>query len=129
MEHDYFQDDDPRVWDEPGTYADFDAETVHNLTYEWNHTLGKVITAVSNVGLRVELLHEFDYTKFARWPLLEKSGFDTYRLPEGTPRLPLMYSLRARKACVGAVGASRSALPDARAYDGLRCTAADLARS
>ena len=25
-------------------------------------------------------------------------GFDTYRLPEGTPRIPLMYSLRARKA-------------------------------
>jgi hypothetical protein len=29
--------------------------------------------------------------------VLEKSGFDTYRLPEGTPRIPLMYSLRARK--------------------------------
>ena len=49
-------------------------------------------------GLNIELLHEFDYTKFARWPILEKSGFDTYRLPEGTPSIPLMYSLRARKA-------------------------------
>jgi hypothetical protein len=48
-------------------------------------------------GLNVELLHEFDYTKFARWPILEKSGFDTYRLPAGTARIPLMYSLRARK--------------------------------
>jgi len=97
VEHDYFQDDDPRVWDEPGTYADFEAETVNNLTYEWNHTLGKVVSAVSGAGLGVELLHEFDYTKFERWPLLEESGFDTYRLPEGTPRIPLMYSLRARK--------------------------------
>jgi len=95
VEHDYFQDEEPRMWDEPGTYADFEAETVHNVTYEWNHTLGKVISAVITAGLDVELLHESDYTKFARWPILEKTGFDTYRLPAGTPRIPLMYSLRA----------------------------------
>jgi 2-polyprenyl-3-methyl-5-hydroxy-6-metoxy-1,4-benzoquinol methylase len=97
VEYDYFQDENPRVWDEPGTYADFDADTSNNLTYEWNHTLGEVVSAVSSAGLSIELLHEFDYTKFARWPFLEKSGFDTFRLPEGMPRLPLMYSLRARK--------------------------------
>jgi len=56
-----------------------------------------VVSAVSAAGLNVELLHEYDYTTFPRWPILEKSGFDTYRLPEGTPRIPLMYSLRARK--------------------------------
>src|SRR5919107_314044 len=98
VEYDYFQDENPRVWDEPGTYADFDAETSHNITYEWNHTLGDVVSAVSTAGLNIELLHEYDYTMFPRWPILEKSEFDTYRLPEGTPRIPLMYSLRARKA-------------------------------
>jgi SAM-dependent methyltransferase len=97
VEYDYFQDENPRVWDEPGTYADFDDETVHNVTYEWNHTLGNVISAVSAAGLNVELLHEFDHTQFARWPILEKTGFDTYRLPAGMPRIPLMYSLRARR--------------------------------
>jgi SAM-dependent methyltransferase len=98
VEYDYFQDENPRVWDEPGTYADLDAETSDNLTYEWNHTLGEVVSAVCAASLNVELLHEYDYTMFPRWPFLEKSGFDTYRLPEGTPRLPLMYSLRARKS-------------------------------
>ncbi|MGH3146782.1 MAG: class I SAM-dependent methyltransferase [Rubrobacter sp.] len=98
VENDYFQDENPRIWDEPGTYADFDADTEHNLTYEWNHTLGKVVSAVSAAGLHVELLGEYDYTMFPRWPILEKSGFDTYRLPEGAPRIPLMYSLRARRA-------------------------------
>ena len=39
---------------------------------------------------------EFDYTLFPRWPCLVKSGRDTYRLPEGAPRLPLMYSVRFR---------------------------------
>ena len=96
--HDYFHSAEPEVWDEPGTYADFEAETVHNTTYEWKHTIGDVVSAVVEAGLVLELLHEHDYTLFPRWPFLEKSGFDTYRLPEGTPRLPLMYSLLARKS-------------------------------
>jgi SAM-dependent methyltransferase len=97
VEHDYFQGESPQVWDEPGTYADLEAETVHNTTYEWNHALGDVVSALVEAGLVLEFLHEHDYTLFPRWPFLEKSGFDTYRLPEGVPRLPLMYSLRARK--------------------------------
>ncbi len=95
--YDYFRGEEPEVWDEPGTYADLEAETVFNRTYEWNHTLGEVVSAVIEAGLVLEFLHEHDYTLFPRWPFLEKSGFDTYRLPGGTPTLPLMYSLRARK--------------------------------
>jgi 2-polyprenyl-3-methyl-5-hydroxy-6-metoxy-1,4-benzoquinol methylase len=97
VEHDYFHSAEPEVWDEPGTYADLDAETEHNLTYEWKHTLSDVVTALIDAGLVLEFLHEHDYTLFPRWPVLEKTGFDTYRLPEGTPRIPLMYSLLARR--------------------------------
>ena len=95
--YDYFHHDEPEVWDEPGTYADLEAETTHNKTYEWNHTLGDVVSAIAEAGLVLDFLHEHDYTLFPRWPFLEKSGFDTYRLPEGMPSLPLMYSLLARK--------------------------------
>jgi 2-polyprenyl-3-methyl-5-hydroxy-6-metoxy-1,4-benzoquinol methylase len=28
--HDYFHNEDPEVWDESGTYADLEAETIHN---------------------------------------------------------------------------------------------------
>ena len=97
VEHDYFHREEPDVWDEPGTYADFDAETVNNRTYEWQHTLGDVVSALIDAGFVLEFLHEHDYTLFRRWPFLERSGFDTYRLPEGKPRIPLTYSLRAKK--------------------------------
>ena len=85
------------MWDEAGTYADLGAETVNNRTYEWNHTLGDVVSAVIEAGLILELLREYDYTLFPQWPFLQKSEDNTYRLPEGTPSLPLMYSLRARR--------------------------------
>jgi 2-polyprenyl-3-methyl-5-hydroxy-6-metoxy-1,4-benzoquinol methylase len=93
IEHDYFQRE-PFVFDEPGDYADPKAVTKHNDTEEWQHTLGAIVSAVIDVGLELELLHEHDYTLFARWPFLEQRD-GAYRLPEGRPRLPLMCSLRA----------------------------------
>ena len=47
-------------------------------------------------GLTLELFHEFDHTVFARWPFMQRTVDGVFRLPAGTPRLPLLYSLRAR---------------------------------
>jgi SAM-dependent methyltransferase len=86
----------PLEFDDPGSYADPDAATEHNRSIEWQHTLGDVVSALLDAGLVLELLHEHDFTLFARWPWLEKRGRDEYHLPEGTPSLPLMVSLLAR---------------------------------
>jgi len=95
--HPYFHDD-PFEWDEPGTYADPQALTVHNRSVEWTHGLGKVVSALAGAGLRADFLHEHDYTLFARWPFLEAKEDGTYVLPPSVPSLPLMYSLLARFA-------------------------------
>jgi len=93
------------VWDEPGTYADPDAPTLHNRrSIEWNHGLGAVVSALVGADLRIEFLHEHDHTLFARWPFLARADDGTYRLPEGTPSLPLMHSVLA-----SAGGGSRAA--------------------
>jgi SAM-dependent methyltransferase len=91
----YF-DTGPHEWDEPGTYADLSAQTAHNRSVEWTHGLGQVISAIVAAGLRIEFVHEHDYTLFPRWPILVQVAPGIYRLPEGIPSLPLMYSLRAR---------------------------------
>ena len=97
-EYDYFRDPaNPYAWNDAGSYADASASTVHNLSYEWPHPLGSVVTALIAAGLRIEFLHEFDYTLWARWPFLEKNAAGEYHLPAGMPRLPLMYSIRASK--------------------------------
>ena len=59
--------------------------------------LGEVVSAVVDAGLTIEFLHEHDYTLFRRWPFLEERRPGEYRLPAGTPTLPLMYSLRVSK--------------------------------
>ena len=96
VEHDYFQRD-PFVFDDAGTYADPAARTSHNRTEEWQHTLGDVVSAVIEAGLTVELLHEHAFTLTPRWPFLEERD-GGFWMPAGKPRLPLMYSLRARSS-------------------------------
>ena len=103
VEYDYFHRPEGESFDdgEQGSYADMTIPTRNNATVEWAHTISDVISVVLGAGLQLELLHEHDYTLFPRFNHLELdaealSAGVIYRQPKGTPRLPLMYSLRAR---------------------------------
>jgi SAM-dependent methyltransferase len=96
--HDYFHDPAGlRIVDEGGTYANLEAETANNATHEWAHPIADVLGVLLGAGLDLELFNEHDYTLFARWPHLVPAPGGIYRQPEGSPRLPLIYSLRARR--------------------------------
>lgn len=69
-------------------------------TYEWIHPVSEVLGALLGRGLVLELFSEHDHTLFRRWPFLEEVG-GVFRLPEGRPSIPLMYSLRARRPAPG----------------------------
>lgn len=94
---DYFTRPAGTRYEEGGTYTDGDVETVHNVSYEWTHPVSSVVTALLDHGLQLELLHEHDFTLWGRFPFLEARDDGTYHLPPDLPRIPLMYSLRARK--------------------------------
>ena len=96
VENPYFPNG-PQRWDDEGTYADLQARTEHNVTLEWTHGLGSVVTALVRAGFTVEFLHEYDHLLFPRWPFLVKDGA-AYRFPPGMPSLPMMYTLRAHRA-------------------------------
>ncbi|POX44429.1 SAM-dependent methyltransferase [Streptomyces sp. Ru71] len=92
---DYFSRD-AQVYDLPGTYGSDSTDTVHNRSVEWQHPLGEVVSAIAATGLRIEFLHEHDVSVFQRFENFETEG-GYHRFPKGHPRVPLMYSLRARR--------------------------------
>lgn len=95
IERDYFHTA-VMMDDERGTYAHLDAQTVHNVSYEWNHPLYQVLDAVVGAGLRLRFFHEWDYTLFELNKWLVKGDDGRFRWP-GPGTLPLMYSLKAEK--------------------------------
>ena len=97
VEYDYFHDPEPDAWDDAGTYAEPEAETTQNLSYEWRHPISEVVSAVLAQGLHLDLLHEHPFTVCRQFPFLEDHGDGTWWMPEDRPELPLMYSLRATK--------------------------------
>lgn len=102
---DYF-DDSVLVDESSGTYADLDAETRNNLSYEWNRPISQVLDAVLGAGFQLRFFHEWEHTLFHLNNWLIKGDDGRYRWPaEG--RLPLMYSLKARKPASSPTGAGR----------------------
>ncbi len=94
----YFHAPEPDRWEEPGSYADPAAETVENVSYEWTHTLGTVVTALGQAGLVIEFLHEFDRLFWKQFPFMTPGEEpDSWVLPEHRASIPLAYSIRARK--------------------------------
>lgn len=83
-----------RTYDSPGSYADWTAETTHNIATEWHHGLGHVLTAIAAAGLRIEFVHEHETIPFQRYGALVARD-DRFGYPERSPKLPLMYSLAA----------------------------------
>ncbi|NUP48776.1 MAG: class I SAM-dependent methyltransferase, partial [Catenulispora sp.] len=91
VEYDYF-DRSAHVWDEPGTYADFEADTRENVSVQFDHGIGEIVSALIKAGLRLEFLNEHEMTLFSRYDVLEeRDGF--LWMPQGHPRVPLMFSL------------------------------------
>jgi hypothetical protein len=90
---DYFATE-PTVYDEPGSYVDPTLATVHNVSYEWQHPISRVLTALLGAGLQLELFHEWDFTIDSQRAFLVKGPGRGRRWP-GPGSLPLMYSLKA----------------------------------
>lgn len=94
----YWSHEEPLTFDVQGSYADPAAPTAPGLVeHGWDHSLGEIVTALIDAGLRIEFLHEFDHCEWALDFLVE--GEDgRWRLPaDAKGQLPLFFSIRATK--------------------------------
>ena len=98
VDHPYFEQVEPLVWDDGGTYVPTDVEFVHNTTLEWNHGLGEIVTALMDAGLTITALAEHDSVPWEALPGQMTSGpGGEWRLSERPERLACSYTLQARR--------------------------------
>jgi SAM-dependent methyltransferase len=66
-------------------------------SFEWTHGIGTMLDAVRAAGLELTGFTEHDVSPWRRWPDMRDLGDGWWGWPEGTPRLPLLFSLSASR--------------------------------
>ncbi len=84
--------------DDQGDYTSADKIFEHPESWQWNHGIGEVVTAIVAVGLELEWLHEHPVVA---WHLGDPDGLrqrddGMWEAPAGST-LPLSFSLKAHK--------------------------------
>jgi SAM-dependent methyltransferase len=105
----YFVQHEPIPNDESTTYVDGPPLEI-TRNYNWNHSLGEIVSCLVEAGLRIDFLHEHRDVPWQALPWMAPVGDDRvgadgryqsgrmWRLPEAQRELaPLMYSLLATR--------------------------------
>jgi SAM-dependent methyltransferase len=105
----YFELPEPTAYEGDTTYVD-GPKLEHRRTYEWNHGLGEIVTAVAEAGLHIEFVHEHRDVPWRALASMKPTGPGTegtggryqsnrmWHLPEPQRDLvPLMFSLLATR--------------------------------
>jgi 2-polyprenyl-3-methyl-5-hydroxy-6-metoxy-1,4-benzoquinol methylase len=75
-----------------------DATIMSNqATREWIHSLSSVLGGLIAAGMGITMFHEHEVLPWQGLSVLVPATDRMWRLPDGYPRMPLSYSLRARK--------------------------------
>ena len=99
VDYPYFETEEPIDGDEDGTYVETDVRFDNNLSHNWNHGLGEIITALLAVDMEITGLVEHDSVP---WDALStgvmvKDEAGEFRLAERPERLACTYTLQAVK--------------------------------
>lgn len=98
VDYPYFELEEPMVLDEGGTYVTTDVTFTHNVTHEWNHGLGEIVTALVDAGMALTMLVEHDSVPWEAVPgQMTRVELGEWRLTDRPWRLPHTYTLQAIK--------------------------------
>lgn len=98
VEYPYFEREEPMVFEDPGTYVETPERFEHNVTHEWNHGLGEIVSALLDRGMELTMLVEHDSApNNVLEGQMEEIGGGEWRLIDRPWRLPHTYTLQAAK--------------------------------
>ena len=73
------------------------SQLIENPTYEWQHSLGDIVTALIDAGFRIEFLHEFPFCYYQAYPMMEQGYDGWWRFTKHNESFPQMFSIKATK--------------------------------
>ncbi|MGH9059087.1 MAG: class I SAM-dependent methyltransferase [Acidimicrobiales bacterium] len=96
--YEYFEHDEPLVWDDETTYVEIEEPIRNTTTHSWNHSLGEIITALLDNGMTLTGFTEHNSIPWNALPKeMAKGAGDEWRMREKPDRLAASYTLQAMK--------------------------------
>jgi SAM-dependent methyltransferase len=87
----------PLEFADPTTYTGDPTVMANQSTRQWMHSLSAIFTALIDAGLTITMFREHEVLPYQGLPCLVPASDRLWRLPDGQPRIPLSFSLRAKK--------------------------------
>ena len=82
--------------DQDGWIGGYASEPKQGTNYSWMYTMGEIVTALSQAGLHIEWLHEFDWLYYQLdADKQQRDARGGWVFPEHRQRLPYTFSLKA----------------------------------
>ncbi len=99
----YFETTEPLQWVQTKTYVDTDTTIAHSTTHSWNHSLGEIITALLEHGMKLTAFTEHDSVPWNAIPGQMTLDEDTgeWRMTRDPRRLAASHTIQAVKAPSG----------------------------
>jgi SAM-dependent methyltransferase len=91
----YFNTGDALRFEWTASYAGGEHPPIES--FEWPHSLAEIVQSLLEAGLTVTSLHEFPYVVHNCWKFLVESEPGRYVVKHHPGRLPLLFSISARK--------------------------------
>lgn len=96
FKHPYLRGTQPLKDEWRASYAEPKVDFTHPC-YEWYHSLSDVINAIIGAGLKIEFVHEFPFSVYGDRPFFVKGADGLWRHRDKNIKIPLMFSIKARK--------------------------------
>jgi len=93
----YFNDGEPYVEEEEGTYAD-KAAGIKMKEYFWQHPISDILSALLDNGMRLTRFKEYDFSPYNIFSESEKRGDDQYIFKINGIGIPLTFEVQGIKA-------------------------------
>ena len=87
--------DEPLVFDKAQTYTGDPTPLTASRTYQWIHSLPRILGALTPTGLVLDFVREHPWLPRSPFPMCISNSNGAYCLPKGVPPLPLAISLLA----------------------------------
>ncbi len=89
--------DRPMEFVDATTYTGDPTIMTNQSSRQWIHSLSAIFGALIDAGLTITMFREHEVLPWRGVPSLVPASDGLWRLPDGHPRLPLSFSLRAKK--------------------------------